>query len=165
MTQVRMKRHSPNYDQGQIGTLGRPNATAPGIYWIEFGTLRHGSTGCWCGPEEYEVLPEPTTQFPTGLRCISCGNSFDRFTPAAGAPATPTGGELCLCMHCGELAIWVQTSIGLTLRTLTAAERETALADDEIVAVSAAIIFRNLIRSSLPFQRPQGYNPNGDPRS
>lgn len=65
--QVRMKRSCPNYDEGQVGTVRADGASTsgkvnPGIVWVDFGVQRqwsHGlseSTGCWCGPGEYDVI-------------------------------------------------------------------------------------------------------------
>lgn len=65
---VKMLHSSPNHRKGQIGTAmpSPPGSTHtnPGLMWVDYGEeIVHshgpsGSTGEWCGPSEYTVLPE-----------------------------------------------------------------------------------------------------------
>ncbi len=136
---VRMKNRTPNYDAGQTGVLGRPNRGDPGLRWIEFGVERHGSTGCWCGPGEYELLPGNGSPLMPGLKCLGCGYRLDDST-TVGGKATPGPGDVSICFKCGHLGVYITASVGFSLRNPTDAEKEQLLNDPRVLCAITAII-------------------------
>lgn len=77
-----------------------------------------------------------TTFFAT--TCPTCGYRMDAHSAVGTEDATPTDGNLSVCIACGSLAIYASVLGTLTLRQPTAEEREEALQDPTLLAAMFA---------------------------
>lgn len=76
------------------------------------------------------------------IECPSCGNVLDGATEVHGSDASPPGeGDLSICVYCSALSVF--TGIGLDKRKPTKDELRTALSDERVRLVLAAINVAN----------------------
>ena len=67
--------------------------------------------------------------------CLHCGEQLDGATSVGGMDASPTLGDITVCLLCGHIMAFADD---LTLRPLTAAEVFAAAGDARILAIQAA---------------------------
>lgn len=70
--------------------------------------------------------------------CLRCGYAFDTYTSVTPGGGRPDTGAVSLCLECGHLAIFVNSTFGLALRETTADEHDALMADPDIIKVLAA---------------------------
>lgn len=71
------------------------------------------------------------------LKCLQCGEAFDSSFSPNDPGATPSEGDLSICMYCGALAMhtWIGDEYGF--RPLTTEEFKTVMADEYVIEVLA----------------------------
>lgn len=72
----------------------------------------------------------------SAMACVQCGEPLDCHDGIDDPAATPDPGDVSLCAHCGQLAIYTDQG---TLRPPIRTELDQLLADPRIVTTIAAI--------------------------